>query len=76
MKRFTIHLNEEFCKGCQICEIICPQKVFKQGERISPSGYILIDIVLPEKCVGCRSCELMCPDQAIVIIPEEDSDEK
>ncbi len=59
-KRVTIALNEEFCKGCEICVEICPNKCLEM------KGFypVVKDINL---CSKCMLCELECPDFAITI---------
>ena len=59
-KNVTITLNEEFCKGCEICVEICPNKCLEMK-----GAYPLVtDINL---CSKCMLCELECPDFAIAI---------
>jgi 2-oxoglutarate ferredoxin oxidoreductase subunit delta len=68
-------INVEYCKGCNLCVIICPANVYKEGDEPSPKGYFIPKIVNPEKCIDCKRnqnekkkcelCILVCPDQAI-----------
>jgi 2-oxoglutarate ferredoxin oxidoreductase subunit delta len=59
-KNVTITLNEEFCKGCEICVEICPNKCLEMREAYP----FVTDINL---CSRCMLCELECPDFAIAI---------
>lgn len=68
-------IDENYCKGCNICVSICPVKVYAEGSAVSGRGYAVPLIAHPEKCVDARrapdekkKCELciyVCPDQAI-----------
>ena len=58
-----IKINMEWCKGCRICEQLCPQKVFEVDKMGKPSPVRMDD------CVYCRMCELRCPDLAITLVP-------
>ncbi|MDK1038170.1 MAG: 2-oxoacid:acceptor oxidoreductase family protein [Actinomycetota bacterium] len=58
-----IDIRHEWCKGCDICERVCPEyclAVDLDGE---------LRIVNAEACTGCRLCEMLCPDFAISIRP-------
>ncbi|HXG31713.1 MAG TPA: ferredoxin family protein [Thermodesulfobacteriota bacterium] len=59
-KLVTITLNQRFCKGCEICVEICPNKCLEM-EGPYP---VVRDINL---CSKCMLCELECPDFAITI---------
>jgi len=59
-KHVGIALNEEFCKSCEICVEICPNKCLEM-KGLYP---IVTDINL---CSKCMLCELECPDFAITI---------
>jgi 2-oxoglutarate ferredoxin oxidoreductase subunit delta len=59
-KPVTISLNREFCKSCEICVEICPNRCLEMN-----GAYPLVkDINL---CSRCMLCELECPDFAIAI---------
>ena len=74
-KKYKIYMDETYCKGCGICVAMCPMDVYEQNDRISDKGYLLVDIVHPEKCIGCGNCELYCPDHVILIEEEEAEDD-
>jgi 2-oxoglutarate ferredoxin oxidoreductase subunit delta len=59
-KLVTITLNQEFCKSCEICVEICPNKCLE----IRGTYPVVRDINL---CSKCMLCELECPDFAITI---------
>jgi len=65
-----IEIDEELCKGCEICVDFCPLKVFDISIKINARGYYPPVAVNEEACVGCRLCELMCPEFSIIIINE------
>ncbi|MGB9635716.1 MAG: 4Fe-4S dicluster domain-containing protein [Thermoplasmata archaeon] len=68
-------INEEYCKGCHLCILVCPMKVYSKSEKISKRGAVLPKVEKPEKCpnakkkidekLTCEMCTLTCPDQAI-----------
>lgn len=59
-KLVTITMNEEFCKSCEICVEICPNKCLEM-KGLYP---VVVDINL---CSKCMLCELECPDFALTI---------
>ncbi|HWP91001.1 MAG TPA: ferredoxin family protein [Thermodesulfobacteriota bacterium] len=59
-KLTNITLNQGFCKGCEICVEICPNKCLEM-EGSYPS---VRDINL---CSKCMLCEMECPDFAISV---------
>jgi 2-oxoglutarate ferredoxin oxidoreductase subunit delta len=70
-----IRNRREFCKGCNICVLVCPSRVFAEGTEVSELGYTPPLITNPEKCPNhrrvrkkeavCEMCVLSCPDQAL-----------
>ena len=53
---------------------MCPVHVYEEGKNASARGYVVPEIVHPEKCVDrerpiskkkCEICMFVCPDQAI-----------
>jgi len=73
-----IEINEDYCKGCNICIEYCPVGVFEEGQEPNAKGYFVPVIAHPEKCTMlkmgkhlkkkvCGLCQDMCPDFAIEI---------
>ena len=55
-------ITEEWCKGCDICVKMCPERCLKlNAEQIAV-------LFKPERCTGCRVCEWLCPDFAINMV--------
>jgi len=62
-----IVIDEEYCKGCDICWEFCPTGVLALSETINRKGYYPPVVVKEGECHGCRLCELLCPEFAIFI---------
>lgn len=67
-----IEVDEELCKGCNLCIMFCPQDVFERAETLNKKGVFPPRVVRGDNCVKCRLCELICPDFAIAVLQEED----
>ncbi len=68
-----ITIDEEYCKGCNLCTEFCPLKVYEQSQKLNKKGiYVPIPIDW-KKCTKCGLCTLICPDQAIKV-DEKDED--
>jgi 2-oxoglutarate ferredoxin oxidoreductase subunit delta len=65
-----IEINEELCKGCEICTDFCPREVLATSHAINKRGNYLPAVIREDKCSGCKQCELMCPDFAITVFKE------
>ncbi len=65
-----IKIDEELCKGCNICIDFCPMKLLEMKDSLNSKGYYPPYATDEDECVGCRLCELMCPEFAIFIINE------
>ncbi len=58
---FRVDINAAWCKGCDICVKLCPERCLGLGpEQVA----ILKD---PNACTGCHVCEWLCPDFAISV---------
>jgi len=69
---WRIEINENMCKGCEICIEFCPVKLFALSQKLNRKGYYL-PVVLPDiKCTGCRLCELLCPELAIILTGDQE----
>lgn len=63
-----IVIDEDRCKGCSLCNPVCPQKVLTMADHFNAKGYRPAMLVDPEgKCTGCTLCARMCPDVAITV---------
>ena len=60
-------LNEDYCKGCQICIEVCPEDAIRAQTEINAKGYYLPEADNMALCIGCKLCEIVCPDFAIGI---------
>lgn len=63
----TITIDEERCKGCELCIVICPRHCIARSGTFSASGYYPAVLDKPECCTGCGMCRLTCPDLAIEV---------
>jgi 2-oxoglutarate ferredoxin oxidoreductase subunit delta len=68
-----ITVNENLCKGCNICTEFCPRKVYEQSEKLNKKGVRLPVPKNEDKCKKCGICALMCPDQAIKVDEKNES---
>ncbi len=57
----VVEIVEEWCKGCDICVKMCPERCLRLNEKL------IAELALPDLCTGCRMCEWLCPDFAIKI---------
>jgi 2-oxoglutarate ferredoxin oxidoreductase subunit delta len=60
-------IDDERCKGCELCVTVCPKKVLELSDESNTMGYFSVYQARPEDCVFCTTCCIMCPDVAITI---------
>lgn len=65
--KFMVIIDDERCKGCELCVAACPQDVLRMSERLNAKGYAVAENVAPDRCTGCKQCSTACPDVAITI---------
>ena len=75
MAKGRIIVNEELCKGCELCIGVCPKDLIEMSmDRFTPKGYHPATLIDPEgECTGCAICAVICPDAAITVyrwVPE------
>jgi 2-oxoglutarate ferredoxin oxidoreductase subunit delta len=70
-KVFHIRVDEERCKGCELCVDACPRDLLAMSERLNAKGYLVPEIRDSGRCTGCRQCADMCPEAAIEIDRED-----
>ncbi len=67
----TITIDENRCKGCELCTFVCPKKVIEMANYFTPRGYRPAVLVDPKmECTGCLLCSTICPDVAITVYRE------
>jgi 2-oxoglutarate ferredoxin oxidoreductase subunit delta len=63
-----IVINEDRCKGCELCTIPCPKGLVKMADYFNARGYRPSVLVDPKgECTGCTLCAMMCPEVAITV---------
>jgi 2-oxoglutarate ferredoxin oxidoreductase subunit delta len=70
--KFTIRIDKEKCKGCEMCVAVCPGGVLSMSKLMNSRGQHFAQAHKPEDCTGCKQCALVCPEAAIEIEKEED----
>lgn len=64
----AVVVNEERCKGCNLCCVACPMDVLSlQKKEVNNKGYHYAYMERPEQCTGCTSCATVCPDACIEV---------
>ncbi len=66
-KPYSLRIDRNRCKGCELCVSVCPRQVLDLSEEINPLGYHFARVTNPSHCIGCMNCSDMCPDAAIEI---------
>ncbi|MDR2826136.1 MAG: AMP-binding protein [Deltaproteobacteria bacterium] len=69
---YDIHLDQDACKACGYCRMICPKGVYAQGGFLNKKGYKAFRAEYPENCVGCLRCFYLCPDFCLEVLPRDD----
>ncbi len=59
--RVTWRIEPSWCKGCNVCVTICPERCLALDQRK------VAVLAAPDACTGCRLCEYLCPDLAITV---------
>lgn len=65
-----LKLNQDRCKGCELCIHVCPNDVLAlELEHLNEKGYRPVTILKPDRCIHCGMCSIICPDLAILLEP-------
>lgn len=68
MAKGTVIIDQERCKGCELCTLVCPQNVLILDNRLNAKGYHPAALVeANHECTGCAVCAVMCPDVCITV---------
>lgn len=68
--RGTVIIDNDACKGCQLCTVACPSHVLGMSKTVNGKGYYHTAIIDAEACTGCANCALVCPDTVITVYRE------
>ncbi|MFZ5815647.1 MAG: 4Fe-4S binding protein [Bacillota bacterium] len=66
-REVKLELEENRCKGCELCVQACPRDVLQMGTHINALGYRPAVAVAPDQCTGCKACALVCPEIVFTI---------
>ena len=73
-KKGKIVVDRERCKGCYLCQSVCPTQVIHISKQLNQQGYYPIEFKEDEandkKCKACALCATICPDIAIEVYRE------
>lgn len=68
MAKINIKIDEDLCKGCELCVSVCPKKILSlDTEKTNKAGYYPAKVTNMDACIGCACCAGMCPEIAIYI---------
>lgn len=68
----TVIIDQERCKGCDLCTRFCPQDVLHLDlTHLNAKGYhpAMLDESV-KHCTGCAVCAVICPDVCITVLRE------
>ena len=68
-----IEINEDWCKGCNLCINRCPVDALEESDILNRRGVHPPQLKNENECNDCRLCELICPDMALTVIPEKNN---
>jgi 2-oxoglutarate ferredoxin oxidoreductase subunit delta len=66
-----VRVNDDWCKGCNLCIINCPRNALVLSKRFNKRGIHPPELAETNSCNMCRMCELVCPDFAITVLDEK-----
>ena len=68
MAKGRILINEERCKGCQLCFNVCPRQLIQAADHYNSKGYQPALFIDPDQdCTACTLCAMICPEAAITV---------
>lgn len=72
MSKGSVLIDQERCKGCQLCTLVCPQHVLRMDvTQLNARGYHPARLDETQNvCTGCAVCAVICPDVCIRVYRE------
>ena len=74
--RGAVVIDNDRCKGCELCVYACPTNVLAMHKNVNIKGYNYAYMANWEACTGCMNCSMVCPDTVITVyrvkVPVED----
>lgn len=67
VREIKLDLNENRCKGCELCVAACPRAVLAMGIQVNALGYRPATVIDATGCTGCKACAIVCPEVAFTI---------
>lgn len=71
MRKGSVTIDRELCKGCLLCIRACPFGVLAEDTAMNSAGVYPVLAGTPDACTGCASCYRVCPDCAITVYVDE-----
>ena len=68
-----ITINQEKCKGCNLCVVFCPKGLIKKSSKLNKNGLAFAEFTDNQECLGCMICALICPDCCIEVYKEDET---
>lgn len=62
-----IEIDQELCKGCELCISFCPKECITLSDQFNAAGYLPTVFGEPRECTGCATCAVVCPEVAIEV---------
>ncbi len=62
-----IKIDQDLCKGCQLCISFCPKEMISPSDKLNSSGYLPVMFNENGECTGCAVCGIVCPEVAIEV---------
>lgn len=69
MSRGTVLIDQNRCKGCDLCVAFCPQQCLALADDLNARGYHPANLI-NDDCTGCGVCAVVCPDACITVMRE------
>jgi 2-oxoglutarate ferredoxin oxidoreductase subunit delta len=66
MIKGTVKIQEDLCKGCELCIVACPQESLGLSRNININGYRYAELI-QSNCTGCTNCAIVCPEAIITV---------